>query len=74
MSSETVRDTTYLIVPRPTRHERRAVLGPYSRPVVLVWPNTIIFYFTKNHIYICTIYIQYYKHLNMMFYWLDSFA
>jgi hypothetical protein len=32
------------------------------------------FYFTKNHIYICTIYIQYYKHLSMTFYWLDSFA
>jgi hypothetical protein len=26
------------------------------------------FYFTKNYIYICTIYIQYYKHMSMMFY------
>jgi hypothetical protein len=32
------------------------------------------FILQKNHIYICTIYIQYYKHLSMMFYWLDSFA
>jgi hypothetical protein len=32
------------------------------------------FYFTKNHIYISTIYIQYYKHLSMMFYWLDNFV
>jgi hypothetical protein len=37
-------------------------------------PTRLFFYFTKNHIYICTIYIQYYKHLSMMFYWLDSFA
>jgi hypothetical protein len=31
-------------------------------------------FYKKNHIYICTIYIQYYKHMSMMFYWLDSFA
>jgi hypothetical protein len=39
------------------------------------WPNAIIFLFYKKNIYtLCTIYIQYYKHLSMMFYWLDSFA
>jgi hypothetical protein len=27
-----------------------------------------------NHIYICTIYIQYLKHLIMMFYWLNGFT
>jgi hypothetical protein len=32
------------------------------------------FYYTKIHIYTCTIYIKYYKHLSMMFYWLDSFT
>jgi hypothetical protein len=32
------------------------------------------FILQKNHIYICTIYIQYYKHLSMMFYWLDNFV
>jgi hypothetical protein len=39
-------------------------------------PNTIIFLFYKKiiYIYICTIYIQYYKHLSLMFYWLDSFV
>jgi hypothetical protein len=31
------------------------------------------FYFTY-HIYICTIYIQYYKHISMVFHWLDSFV
>jgi hypothetical protein len=31
------------------------------------------FYFTKNHIYICIIYIQYYKQLSIMFYWLGNF-
>jgi hypothetical protein len=31
------------------------------------------FYFTKNHIYICTIYIQYFKYLSIVFYWLDGF-
>jgi hypothetical protein len=36
-------------------------------------PGTIIF-FKKNHIYICTIYIQYYKHMSMMLYWLDILA
>jgi hypothetical protein len=33
--------------------------------------NYFLFY---KKIYICTIYIQYYKHLSMLFYWLDSFA
>jgi hypothetical protein len=37
-------------------------------------PTRLFFYFIKNYIYICTIYIQYYKHLSIMFYWLDSFA
>jgi hypothetical protein len=32
------------------------------------------FILQKKYIYISTIYIQYYKHLSMMFYWLDSFA
>jgi hypothetical protein len=32
------------------------------------------FILKKSYIYIYTIYIQYYKHLSMMFYWLDSFA
>jgi hypothetical protein len=32
------------------------------------------FFILQNYIYICTIYIQYYKHLSMMFYWLDNFA
>jgi hypothetical protein len=30
-------------------------------------------FYKKSYIHI-TIYIQYYKHLIMMFYWLDSFA
>jgi hypothetical protein len=50
--------TTYLIVSGPARHERRNVLGPLPRLVVLARPDTIIyFYFTKNRIYICIIYI-----------------
>jgi hypothetical protein len=36
--------------------------------------HNYFFVLQKNHIYICTIYIQYYKHLSMMFYWLVSFA
>jgi hypothetical protein len=28
VSGEPARDTTHLIVPGPTRHKRRAVLGP----------------------------------------------
>jgi hypothetical protein len=28
VSGEPARETTHLIVPEPTRHERRAVLGP----------------------------------------------
>jgi hypothetical protein len=33
------------------------------------------FFILQKIIYnICIIYIQYYKHLNMMFYWLDSFV
>jgi hypothetical protein len=30
--------------------------------------------FLQKIIYTCTIYIQYYKYLSMMFYWLDSFV
>ena len=71
VSSESARGMTHLIVPGPTRHERRAVLGTYPRLIVLARPDTIFLFF-KKHIHICTIYIQYYKHLSMMFYWLDS--
>jgi hypothetical protein len=54
------RGMTLLIVPGPARHERRAVLGLQPWPIVLTRLGTIIFfYFTKNRIYICTIYIQY---------------
>jgi hypothetical protein len=35
-------------------------------------PTRLFFYFIKNHMY--TIYIQYYKQLSMMFYWLDNFV
>jgi hypothetical protein len=42
------------------------------RDMTHLYPDTIIFYFIKKSYIICTIYIQYYKHLNMMFCWLDS--
>jgi hypothetical protein len=45
--------------------------------IVLVQPD-IIFFILQNiiyiYIYIYAIYIQYYKHLSMMFYLLDSFV
>jgi hypothetical protein len=47
----------------------RALCGAWA--VVLARPDTI-FLFYKNFIY--TIYIRYYKHLSMMFYWLDHFV
>jgi hypothetical protein len=49
----------HLIVAGLARHERRVVLGPYPRPIVMDRPVTIIFLFYKNRIYICTIYIKY---------------
>jgi hypothetical protein len=36
--------------------------------------HNYFFILQKNHIYTCIIYIQYYKHLSMMFYWLDYFG
>jgi hypothetical protein len=60
VSGGLVRGTTHLIVSRSSRHERRAVLWLQLRPVVMVRPDTIIsFYFPKDSIYICIIYIQY---------------
>jgi hypothetical protein len=49
VSGEPSRGTTHLIVSGPTRHERRAVLGPYSRTVVLSRHDYFLFY--KKHIY-----------------------
>jgi hypothetical protein len=43
VSREPVRRTIHLIVPGPTRHERRSVIAR---------PDTIIFYFYKKIIYI----------------------
>jgi hypothetical protein len=74
VSSGPVRDTTHLIVSGPARQERRAVLGPYHRPVVLACRGTIIFFYFKKIEYTDTIYIQYQKQLDMIFYWLDSFT
>jgi hypothetical protein len=51
VSGGPARDTTHLIVPGPARHERRSVLGPQPRPVVLVRPDTIIFFILKKIVY-----------------------
>jgi hypothetical protein len=57
VSGEPARDTIHLIVPRPTRHEHRAVLGPYPRPVVLDRPDTIIFkFYKKSYIHMYNLY------------------
>jgi hypothetical protein len=53
VSGGLVRGTTHLIVHGLARHDRRVVLGPWHRPVVLIRPGTIIFFlFYKTCIYI----------------------
>jgi hypothetical protein len=50
--------TTHLIEYGPARHERRAMLGPQPRPIVLAWLDTIIFFlfYKKSYMYMYNLY------------------
>jgi hypothetical protein len=51
VSGESAQDTTHLVVPGSTRHERRVVFGPYPPPVVLTRPQHDYFFILQKIIY-----------------------
>jgi hypothetical protein len=66
VSSEPVQGTTHLIVHDPTRASCGAWVVASAR-IAGPAQHDYFFYFTQNHIYMYN-FIQYYKHLSMMFY------
>jgi hypothetical protein len=60
MSGELTRDTTHLIVSANLAREPYGAWAVASACSADPTQHDYFFYFTKNHIYIYTIYIQYY--------------
>jgi hypothetical protein len=52
----------------------RASCGAWAVALSVVLAQHDYFFILQKIIYTYTIYIKYYKHLSMMFYWIDNFA